>query len=90
MGSTEEVRRKVDKLKELEDYIHEVNDIQDESLEEPNVDDIMKEVDEGLSKDMLEELDSVSVPTTIPDVETANTEEKENSEEKRVPVLEEE
>lgn len=90
MGSTEEVRRKVDKLKELEDYIHEVNDIQDESLEEPNVDDIMKEVDEGLSKDMLEELDSVSVPTTIPEVEAANPEEKENSEEKKVPVLEEE
>ena len=87
MGSTEEVRRKVDKLKELEDYIHEVNDIQDESMEEPNVDGIMQEVDEGLSKDTLEELESVSVPTTIPE---ANTEEKENTEEKRVPVLEEE
>ena len=90
MGSTEEVRRKVDKLKELEDYIHEVNDIQDESMEEPNVDDIMKEVDEGLSKDVLVELDSVSVPTTIPEAETANPEEKENTEQKRVPVLEEE
>lgn len=90
MGSTEEVRRKVDKLKELEDYIHEVNDIQDESLEEPNVDDIMKEVDEGLSKDMLEELDSVSVPTRIPEAETANPEEMENTKQKRVPVLEEE
>ena len=90
MGTTEEVRRKVDKLKELEDYIHEVNDIQDESLEEPNVDDIMKEVDEGLSKDMLEELDSVSVRTRIPEAETANPEEMENTEQKRVPVLEEE
>lgn len=90
MGSTEEVRRKVDKLKELEDYIHEVNDIQDESLEEPNVDDIMKEVDEGLSKDMLEELDSVSVRTRIPEAETANPEEMENTEQKRVPILEEE
>ena len=84
MGSTEDVRQKVDKLKELEDYIHEVNAIQEEDAEDVNVDDVMKEVDEGVAEDMLKELDLQIIPSTIPE------QEKVMIEEKREPVLEEE
>lgn len=84
MGSTEDVRQKVDKLRELEDYIHEVNAIQEEDAEDVNVDDVMKEVDEGVAEDMLKELDLQNIPSTIPE------QEKVMIEEKREPVLEEE
>lgn len=84
MGSTEDVRQKVDKLRELEDYIHEVNAIQEEDAEDVNVDDVMKEVDEGVAEDMLKELDLQIIPSTIPE------QEKVMIEEKREPVLEEE
>ena len=89
MGSTEDVRRKMDKLKELEDYIHEVNEIQAESVEETNVDDVLQEVDEGVSKDMLDELNTINVPTTIPEQVTEN-EQKESTAEKSELISEEE
>ena len=89
MGSTEDVRRKMDKLKELEDYIHEVNEIQAESVEETNVDDVLQEVDEGVSKDMLDELNTINVPTTIPEQVTEN-EQKESTAEKSELIAEEE
>ena len=65
MGTVDEIREKNERLKELEDFINDVNDTIVKDAEAPNVDDVLQDVDKSIAEDQLEELNMLQIPTSV-------------------------
>ena len=74
MGTVDEIR---ERLKELEDFINDVNDTIVKDAEAPNVDDVLQDVDKSIAEDQLEELNMLQIPTSVSQEEEKEPAEKE-------------
>lgn len=77
MGTVDEIREKNERLKELEDFINDVNDTIVKDAEAPNVDDVLQDVDKSIAGDQLEELNMLQIPTSVSQEEEKEPAEKE-------------
>ena len=77
MGTVDEIREKNERLKELEDFINDVNDTIVKDAEAPNVDDVLQDVDKSIAEDQLEELNMLQKPTSVSQEEEKEPAEKE-------------
>lgn len=77
MGTVDEIREKNERLKELEDFINDVNDTIVKDAEAPNVDDVLQDVDKSIAEDQLEELNMLQMPTSVSQEEEKEPAEKE-------------
>lgn len=77
MGTVDEIREKNERLKELEDFINDVNDTIVKDAEAPNVDDVLQDVDKSIAEDQLEELNMLQIPTSVSQEEEKGPAEKE-------------
>lgn len=77
MGTVDEIREKNERLKELEDFIIDVNDTIVKDAEAPNVDDVLQDVDKSIAEDQLEELNMLQIPTSVSQEEEKEPAEKE-------------
>ena len=77
MGTVDEIREKNERLKELEDFINDVNDTIVKDAEAPNVDDVLQDVDKSIAEDHLEELNMLQIPTSVSQKEEEEPAEKE-------------
>ena len=77
MGPVDEIREKNERLKELEDFINDVNDTIVKDAEAPNVDDVLQDVDKSIAEDQLEELNMLQIPTSVSQEEEKEPAEKE-------------
>ena len=77
MGTVDEIREKNERLKELEDFINDVNDTIVKDAEAPNVDDVLQDVDKSIAEDQLEELNMLQIPTSVSQEEEKEPAEKE-------------
>lgn len=73
----DEIREKNERLKELEDFINDVNDTIVKDAEAPNVDDVLQDVDKSIAEDQLEELNMLQIPTSVSQEEEKEPAEKE-------------
>lgn len=83
MGTVDEIREKNKRLKELEDFINDVNDTIVKDAEAPNVDDVLQDVDKSIAEDQLEELNMLQIPTSV------SREEEEEPAEKKPALVDE-
>lgn len=79
----DEIREKNKRLKELEDFINDVNDTIVKDAEAPNVDDVLQDVDKSIAEDQLEELNMLQIPTSV------SREEEEEPAEKKPALVDE-
>lgn len=77
MGTVDEIREKNERLKELEDFINDVNDTIVKDADAPNVDDVLQDVDKSIAEDQLEELNMLQIPTSVSQEEEKEPAEKE-------------
>ena len=76
-GCADNIGSVYDRLKELEDFINDVNDTIVKDAEAPNVDDVLQDVDKSIAEDQLEELNMLQIPTSVSQEEEKEPAEKE-------------